>query len=133
MGKIFVLEILSCKTAGEKIDKSENKSYLLARNQTRRQSHDSREFSKDVVERRMSTRSGLFALLGRDFEQLLRQIISTSVKTLSNANLVSSRHIKREKGSLPVDFPPSKTSLLKLPRLLCPYKHHEMLNPPFYV
>ena len=133
MGKIFILEILSCKTAGEKIDKSENKSYLLARNQTRRQSHDSREFSKDVVERRMSTRSGLFALLGRDFEQLLRQIISTSVKTLSNANLVSSRHIKREKGSLPVDFPPSKTSLLKLPRLLCPYKHHEMLNPPFYV
>ena len=92
-----------------------------------------RSLSKDVVERRMSTGSGLFALLGRDFEQLLRQISSTSVKTLSNANLVSSRHIKREKGSLPVDFPPSKTSLLKLPRLLCPYKHHEMLNPPFYV
>ena len=89
--------------------------------------------SKDVVERRMSTRSGLFALLGRDFEQRLRQIISMSVKTLSNTNLVSSRHIKREKGSLPVDFPPSKTSLLKLPRLLCPYKHREMLNPPFYV
>ena len=81
----------------------------------------------------MSTGSGLFALLGRDFEQLIRQIISISVKTLSNTNLVPSRHIKREKGSLPVDFPTSKTSLLKLPRQLYPYKHHEMLNPPFYV
>ena len=87
--------------------------------------------SKDVVERRMSTGSGLFALLGRDFEQRLRQIISISVKTLSNTNLVPSS--KREKGLLPVDFAPSKTSLLTLPRLLCPYKHHEMLNPPFYV
>ena len=46
MGNIFILEIASCKTAGEKIDKSENKSYLLARNQTRRQSHDSKEFKQ---------------------------------------------------------------------------------------
>ena len=29
--------------------------------------------------------------------------------------MLASRHIKREKGSLPVDVRPSKTSLLKLP------------------
>ena len=34
---------------------------------------------------------------------------------LSNTNLVVSRHIKREKASLPVDVRRSKTSLLKLP------------------
>ena len=34
---------------------------------------------------------------------------------LSNTNLVVSRHIKREKVSLPVDVRRSKTSLLKLP------------------
>ena len=36
-------------------------------------------------------------------------------KKLSNTNLVVSRHIKREKASLPVDVRRSKTSLLKLP------------------
>ena len=80
--------------------------------------------SKDVVERRKSTGGGLFALLGRDFEQLLRQIISISVKTLSNTNLVPSRHIKREKGSLPVDFPPSKTSILCVANFFKPTKQN---------
>ena len=42
-------------------------------------------------------------LLGRDFEQILGQIVSTRVKTLSTTNLVASRYIKREKVSLPVD------------------------------
>ena len=37
------------------------------------------------------------------------------VKKLSNTNLLASRHIKREKVSLPVDMRRSKTSLLKLP------------------
>ena len=37
------------------------------------------------------------------------------VKALSNTNLVASRHIKGEKGSLPADERRSKTSLLKLP------------------
>ena len=37
--------------------------------------------------------------------------------TLSNTNLVASRHIKREKGSLPVDVCRSETSLIKLPIL----------------
>ena len=31
--------------------------------------------------------------------------------------MLASRHIKREKGSLPVDVRPSKTSLLKLPNV----------------
>ena len=39
------------------------------------------------------------------------QIVSIRVKTLSNTNLVTSRHIKREKRPLPVDMRRSKTSL----------------------
>ena len=57
----------------------------------------------------------LFAPLSRDFEQLFRQIVSRRVKTPSNKNLVASRLIKRERGSLPVDVRRSKTSLLELP------------------
>ena len=71
--------------------------------------------SRDVFERRTSTRSGLFALLSRDFEQIFGQIGSIRIKTLGNTNTVASRLIKREKGSLPVDVRCSKTSLLKLP------------------
>ena len=52
-----------------------------------------------------------FAPLSRDFEQIFGQIVSIRVKTLSNTNLVTSRHIKREKRSLPVDMRLSKTSL----------------------
>ena len=62
----------------------------------------------------MSTGSGLFTLLSRDFEQIFGQIF-LRVKTLRNTNKEASRHIKREKGSLPVDVHRSKTSLLKLP------------------
>ena len=36
-------------------------------------------------------------------------------KKFSNTKLLASRHIKREKASLPVDVPRSKTPLLKLP------------------
>ena len=43
------------------------------------------------------------------------QIVSLRVQTLSNTNLVVSRHIKRENGPLAVDVRHSKTSLLKLP------------------
>ena len=71
--------------------------------------------SNDVFERRASTRSRLFEFYGRDFEQILGQIVSVRVKTLSNINLVASRHINREKGSLPIEVRRSKTSLLKLP------------------
>ena len=73
--------------------------------------------SSDVFERRTSTGSGLFALLSGNFDLIFGQIVSIRVKTLSNTNMVASRLIKREKGSLPVDVRRSKTSLLKLPNL----------------
>ena len=60
-------------------------------------------------------RKWTFCNLEYDFEQIFGQILSVRVKSLSNTDLVSSRHLKREKGSLPVDVRRSKTSLLKLP------------------
>ena len=39
----------------------------------------------------------------------------SSLKEKRNTSLLASRHIKREKASLPVDVRRSKTSLLKLP------------------
>ena len=71
--------------------------------------------SSDVIERRTSTGNGLFALLSRNFDQIFGQIVSIRVETLCNTNMVASRLVKREKGSLPVDVRRSKTSLLKLP------------------
>ena len=71
--------------------------------------------SRDVFERRTSTGSGVFALFGCDFEQILGQIVSIRVKTLGHTNSAASRHIKREEGSLLVDVRRWKTSLLKLP------------------
>ena len=73
--------------------------------------------SSDVFERRTSTESGLLALLSCNFDHIFGQIVSIRVKTLSNTNMVASRLIKREQGSLPVDVRRSKTSLLKLPNL----------------
>ena len=55
--------------------------------------------------------------MSRDFEQIFEQIVSVRIKTLGNTNMVTSRLIKREKGSLPVDVRRSKTSLLKLPNV----------------
>ena len=75
--------------------------------------------SNNIFEQRMSTGNGLFTLFGSDFEQILGQIASLRVKTLSNTNLVASRHIKRDKGSPPVDVRCLKTLLLKLPNLEC--------------
>ena len=71
--------------------------------------------SNDVF---FSPGSGRFGLFSRDFEQILGQIVSLRVKTLSSTNLVASRHIEREKGSLPVDIRRSKTSPLKLPNVV---------------
>ena len=48
-------------------------------------------------------RNGLFTLLSHDFQQMFEQIFSVRVKTLSDTDLVASRRLKREKGSLPVD------------------------------
>ena len=58
--------------------------------------------NSDVFERRMSTGSWLFALFGRDFEQIFGQIVSIRIKILGNTNTVASGLIKREEGSLPV-------------------------------
>ena len=66
----------------------------------------------------MSTRSRLFALLSRDFEQIFGKIVSIRMKTLGNTNMVASRLIKRVKGSLPVDMRHSKMALLELPNHL---------------
>ena len=49
-----------------------------------------RQFKQGRFERRTSTESGLFALLSCDFEQALRQNVFSTVKTLSNINLVVS-------------------------------------------
>ena len=52
----------------------------------------------------MPPRGGLSALLSRDFEEMFGQMVSIRVKTLSNTNLAALRHIKIEKGFLPVDM-----------------------------
>ena len=71
--------------------------------------------SNDVFERRTSTGSGLFSFFDGGFAQIFSQIASITVKKLRNTNFISSRHVKRENTSLPVDVRRSKTSLLKLP------------------
>ena len=65
----------------------------------------------------LSDESGLFVPFDRDMEQILGQIVSIRVKTLSHTNLVASWHIKREKSSLSFEVRRSKTSLLKFPIL----------------
>ena len=71
--------------------------------------------SNNVFERRTSTGSGLFSFFDGGFAQIFSQIASITVKKLGNTNFISSRHVKRENTSLPVDVRRSKTSLLKLP------------------
>ena len=54
--------------------------------------------SNEVLERRMSTGCGLFALFSRDFEQIRGQNVPLRVKTLSNTNLVALRYsLKKRK------------------------------------
>ena len=71
--------------------------------------------SSNGFERRTSTGSGLFSFFDGGFAQIFSQIASITVKKLRNTNFISSRHVKRENTSLPVDVRHSKTSLLKLP------------------
>ena len=78
--------------------------------------------SKDVFERRKSTGSGHFVLLGSNFSQLFWQFVSVRVKTLSKTHLVVSRYtIKREKASHLLDMCRPETFLLQLP-----YKHRRL-------
>ena len=65
--------------------------------------------SNGIFERRTSTGSELF---GSGLVETLGLIVFIREKKLSNTNLLASRHIKREKASLPVDVRRSKTSLL---------------------
>ena len=71
--------------------------------------------SSNVFERRTSIGSGLFSIFDGGFAQIFSQIASITVKKLRNTNFISSRHVKRENTSLPVDVRRSKTSLLTLP------------------
>ena len=71
-----------------------------------------RSLTSDDFGRLTSTGNGLFAPLSRDFEKSCGQIVSIRVKTLSHTNLEASRHIKREKPSLPVGIRRPKTLLL---------------------
>ena len=73
--------------------------------------------SKVVFERRTSTGSGLFSSFDGVFAQIFSQIAFITVKKLRNTNFISSRHVKRENATLPVDVRRSKTPLLEL--LLC--------------
>ena len=68
--------------------------------------------SNNVFERHTSTGSGLFSFFDGGFAQILSQIASITVKKLRSTNFISSRHVKRENTSLPVDVRRSKTSLL---------------------
>ena len=76
-----------------------------------------RELKQQCFERRTSTGSGLFASLGNGLVETLGSIVFKREKKVSNTSLLASRHIKREKASLPVDVRGSKTSLLKLPNV----------------
>lgn len=69
----------------------------------------------------MSTGNARFAFLYIVFAQICGQIVSISVKKLTNSKLVALRPIKRVKTKFPLDEPHSKTSLLKLP-----YKYYTM-------
>ena len=79
--------------------------------------------SKDVFKRRTSTGSGRFANLRRDFDQFLDQIVSMIEKIFRNTNLVFSRHLRREKDSLPVDV---RHLTCCFPRIL--YKETSLCN-----
>lgn len=59
--------------------------------------------SKDISERRKSTGSRRFEVLGNDFSKIFQQFVSIRVRILRKTNLAASRHTKTEKTSLPVD------------------------------
>ena len=78
--------------------------------------------SNSFFEPRTSTGSGLFASLGSGLFETLGLIVFIREKKLSNTNLLASRHIKREKGSLPVDVHPFK-NVFALNSLLVSCRH----------
>ena len=82
----------------------------------------------DIFDRRTSTGSGRFALLGSNFPQIFWQFVLVRVKILRETNLVASRNIKRENASLPVDVLRPGTSLLKLPNKLDSERYSQHKN-----
>ena len=62
-----------------------------------------------------STGCGVFAILGRLFDHFFSSNRFLDRKDTKEYNLVSSRHFKRVKDSVPVDMHYSKTSFFKLP------------------
>ena len=64
---------------------------------------------------RAGAREPEVAFFDGGFAQIFSQIASITAKKLRNTNFISSRHVKRENTSLPVDVRRSKTPLLKLP------------------
>ena len=70
--------------------------------------------SKHGFEQHISTGSVFFSFLGSCYVQMSGQIVSARVKRLSNTYMVVSRHIYKEKVSLPLNVHPLKKSLLKL-------------------
>ena len=59
--------------------------------------------SKDGFERRTSIEVVFFSFLDGTFAQIFGQMVSLTVKTLRNKNLVASRCFKIKKMSLPVE------------------------------
>ena len=53
--------------------------------------------SKGVFERRVLTRSGLFACLGNGFGQIYWKIVSIRVRTLSNTHFISVKTYQKER------------------------------------
>ena len=54
-------------------------------------------------------RKWTFTFLSGGFAQIFSQIVSVRVKKKRGTNFISSRHVKREKASLPVDVRRSRT------------------------
>ena len=101
--------IVKSPPKGREHDEKGRELFLLLARETLR------SLSNNVFERRTSTGRGLFSFFDGGFAQIFSLIASITVKKLRNTNFISSRHVKRENTSLPVDVRRSKTSLLKLP------------------
>ena len=63
-------------------------------------------------------RKWTFVLFSRDFEQILGQIVSLRVNTLSNTNLAASRHINEKKAYIWLKNVSQKTSVLNINSIL---------------
>ena len=63
---------------------------------------------KGPHDKKTEDRSGHFAFFGNGFTQICGQILSITVKTVSNTILVAFRNVKSEKVSLPVNVRRSK-------------------------